>query len=65
MLSKPEENLIKIYEKSFRENWALEAVTDYGTTNTLTYARRASYRHLRCRPVASTRRPLNYKFTPR
>ena len=41
MLSKPEENLIKIYEKSFRENWALEAVTDYGTTNTLTYAQLA------------------------
>ena len=41
MLSKPEENLIKIYEKSLRENWALEAVTDYGTTNTLTYAQLA------------------------
>ena len=41
MLSKPEENLIKIYEKSFRENWDLEAVTDYGTSNTLTYAHMA------------------------
>ena len=41
MLTKPEENLIKIYERSFRENWALEAVTDYGTTNTLTYAQLA------------------------
>ena len=41
MLSKPEENLIKIYEKTFRENWSLEAVTDYGTTNTLTYAQLA------------------------
>ena len=41
MLSKPEENLIKIYEKSFRENWDLEAVTDYGTTHTLTYAQLA------------------------
>ena len=41
MLSKPEENLIKIYEKSFRENWDLEAVTDYGTTNILTYAQLA------------------------
>ena len=41
MLSKPEENLIKIYEKSFRENWDLEAVTDYGTSNTLTYAQMA------------------------
>ena len=36
MLSKPEQNLIKIYENSFRQNWTLEAVTDYGTTNTLT-----------------------------
>ena len=41
MLTKPEENLIKIYERSFRENWELEAVTDYGTTNTLTYAQLA------------------------
>lgn len=41
MLSKPEENLIKIYERSFRENWDLEAVTDYGTTHTLTYAQLA------------------------
>ena len=41
MLTKPEENLIKIFERSFRENWALEAVTDYGTSNTLTYAQLA------------------------
>ena len=41
MLSKPEQNLIKIYEKAIRENWALEAVTDYGTSNTLTYAQLA------------------------
>ena len=41
MLNKPEENLIKIYERSFRENWSLEAVTDYGTSNTLTYAQLA------------------------
>ena len=41
MLSKPEENLIKIYENTFRENWSLEAVTDYGTSNTLTYAQLA------------------------
>ncbi len=41
MLSKPEENLIKIYERTLRENWALEAVTDYGTNNTLTYAKLA------------------------
>ena len=36
MLTKPEENLIKIYENSFRKNWDLEAVTDYGTSVTLT-----------------------------
>ena len=41
MLSKPEQNLIKIYEKAIRENWTLEAVTDYGTSNTLTYAQLA------------------------
>ncbi len=37
MLTKPEENLIKIYENSFRANWDLEAVSDYGTSVTLTY----------------------------
>ena len=37
MLTKPEENLIKIYENSFRANWDLEAVSDYGTSITLTY----------------------------
>ena len=41
MLTKPEENLIKIYENAFRVNWELEAVTDYGTSNTLTYAQLA------------------------
>ena len=43
MLSKPEENLIKIYERSFHEHWSLEAVTDYGTSNTLTYAQLAKH----------------------
>lgn len=42
MLSKPEENLIKIYENSFRNNWDLEAMTDYGTPRTLTYAQVAT-----------------------
>ena len=49
MLTKPEENLIKIYENSFRRNWDLDAVTDYGTTVTLTYgqiAERIAYLHL-------------------
>ena len=41
MLNQPEQNLIKIYENSFRKNWELEAVTDYGTSNTLTYAKLA------------------------
>ena len=41
MLTKPEENLIKIYEHSFKAHWALEAVTDYGTTVTLTYGQMA------------------------
>ena len=41
MLNKPEENLIKIYEKSFREHWVLNAVTDFGTSNTLIYAQLA------------------------
>ena len=41
MLTRPEENLIKIYENSFRKNWDLEAVTDFGTSNTLTYAQLA------------------------
>lgn len=31
------ENTIKIFEKSFRENWDLPALTDYGTGKTLTY----------------------------
>ena len=49
MLTKPEENLIKIYENSFRKNWDLEAVTDFGTSVTLTYgqmAERIAYLHL-------------------
>ena len=41
MLTRPEENLIKIYENSFRKNWDFEAVTDFGTSNTLTYAQLA------------------------
>ena len=41
MLTKPEENLIKIYENSFRKNWDFEAVTDYGTSVTLTYGQMA------------------------
>ena len=32
-----EENIIKIYENSFRENWNLPALTDYTDKKTLTY----------------------------
>ena len=31
------ENLIKIYEQSFRDNWELEALSDYNSKFTLTY----------------------------
>lgn len=34
-----EENFIKIYEKSFRENWDLPALTDYNTRETFTYGK--------------------------
>lgn len=37
MLTSPQDNLVKIFESSFRENWVAEAVTDYGTSHTLTY----------------------------
>lgn len=32
------ENFIRLYEDSFRNNWDLEAYTDYGENKTLTYA---------------------------
>lgn len=32
------ENFIKIYEESFKENWALPALTDYGKGKTFTFA---------------------------
>lgn len=32
-----QENFIKIYEKSFRENWELPALTDYSKGNTFTF----------------------------
>ena len=31
------ENFIKIYEESFKENWALPALTDYGKSKTFTF----------------------------
>ncbi|MDD2960506.1 MAG: AMP-binding protein [Muribaculaceae bacterium] len=33
-----QENIIKIYEKSFRENWELPVLTDYTERKTITYA---------------------------
>ncbi len=33
-----QENFIKIYEKSFQENWDLSALTDYVEQNTMTFA---------------------------
>ena len=32
-----QENFIKLYEKSFRENWDLKCLSDYGENNTFTY----------------------------
>ena len=37
MLTSEQDNFIKFYERSFIEHWELEAITDYGTPNTLTY----------------------------
>ena len=34
-------NFVKYFERSFRDNWDLEAVTDYGTDVTLTYGQLA------------------------
>ncbi len=41
MLTADQDNFIKMFERSFQENWELPAVTDYGTPNTLTYAQLA------------------------
>ena len=43
------ENLLDIYAGCFRANWDLPALTDYGSSDTLTYAelsRRIAYVHL-------------------
>ena len=34
-------NFVKIYERSLRENWDAEALTDYGTNVTQTYGQLA------------------------
>lgn len=41
MLTDPQWNFVNIFERSLQTNWNLEAVSDYGTSNTLTYARLA------------------------
>ena len=37
MMTEEKYNFVKMYERSFRENWDEPAVTDYGTDVTLTY----------------------------
>lgn len=41
MLKEEKDNLVKIYENSFRNNWELPALTDWGTTTTFTYGQLA------------------------
>jgi len=41
MMTDEKYNFVKIYERSFRENWDKPAVTDYGTDVTLTYGQLA------------------------
>jgi long-chain acyl-CoA synthetase len=42
MLTEEKYNFIKYFERSFRDNWSLEAVSDYGTPVTLTYGQLAT-----------------------
>ena len=42
MLTSEQDNFVKMYQNSFRNNWDREAITDYGTTNTLTYSQLAA-----------------------
>ena len=41
MMTEEQFNFVKMFERSFRENWDLEAVSDYGTNVTLTYGQLA------------------------
>ncbi len=41
MLTTEKDNFVKIYERSFRQNWELNAVSDFGTTTTFTYGQLA------------------------
>ena len=57
MNMKLQENFIKLYENSFRENWNDPALTDYNTKETLTYGEMSAqivrihllFEHLRIR----------------
>ena len=37
MMTEEKYNLVKMYERSLRDNWDLPAVTDYGTDKDITY----------------------------
>ena len=41
MMTEEKYNFVKMYERSFSENWDEPAVTDYGTDVTLTYGQLA------------------------
>ena len=41
MMTDEKYNFVKMFERSFRENWELPAVTDYGTNVSLTYGQLA------------------------
>jgi long-chain acyl-CoA synthetase len=41
MMTEEKYNFVKMYERSFKENWEMPAVTDYGTDVTLTYGQLA------------------------
>ena len=41
MMTEEKYNFVKIYERSFQNNWDRPAVTDYGTDVTLTYGQLA------------------------
>ena len=41
MMNEEKYNFVKMFERSFRENWDLEAVSDWGTNVTLTYGQLA------------------------
>ncbi|MBR6508280.1 MAG: AMP-binding protein, partial [Paludibacteraceae bacterium] len=42
MLTSEQDNLVKMYQRSFQNNWDRQAVTDYGTSFTLTYGELAA-----------------------